>query len=197
MDLTLLKFNESDVPVNYQWSGYSKSSVEFKEYNFLKIESEGKNVYICSYENAVALGDYLSNYIFNEECICEVELILSPICEYWFFQAWERVETHFEDLDKWCQNLINYLISKGYIASVSVESSQYFVFSDLVDYEHAPLPDEVIEETEKICEAALLNHFEEYYGNSIDECDDESVLGDSGEWALQIWEKYKKQCEGK
>ena len=192
VDLSQLSFNANDVPVNYQWSGYSKDSTEFKKYNFLETSCGESIVYICSHDNGVALGDYLSNYIFCQPYMRDMENVLSPGYDYWFFQAWERAEPFFDELDEWVHDVVSYLIANGYVQLVTFADTEFFVISEIVKYETQLLPEKLVIEVEKICEAALLKHFKEYLDENAEEFDETVMLGDGGEWAESILSKVKE-----
>ncbi len=153
-----VQFKDDEVPTNYQWSGYSKNAEEFKKYNFLLVKEGNEHIYICSSDNGVGLGDYLSNYIFKQDYIDELESVYSPGCDYWFFQAWEKAEPWYEELDDWVQGIIEMLILRGYIARIDKEDTAFFVFSDLTQYEETAIPRELIEESKKICDKSLRHY---------------------------------------
>ena len=177
-------FDENSVPVDYQWSGYSTDSKEFKETNFLKINIDGLPTYICSEENGVALGDYLSKYIFNQPFFQDMETVFSPGYNYWFFKAWEQSLPEYSELDSWVHQLVDLLISAGLIVRFESANTTYFAFSDLSAYEDQPLPDHLINEAKRICEKALVafcrQSFTEF--GSIEEL----LNLDIGAWAAQI-----------
>ena len=190
-DFSKLNINENDIPVNYQWSGYVKNVEEYKEYNFLSVVAGEENIYICSSDNGVALGDYLSNYIFNHQYIYEIENVLSPGYNYWFFQAWERAEPWYDSLDDWMRNIVEYLIEKEYIYRLNKDDSTYFILSEIIKYEKQPLPESVLLDVEKICETSLLKYFEDNFENDDESFDENALLGDGGEWAKNVLEKFK------
>ena len=192
VDFSRLNFNADDVPTNYQWSGYCKDSTEFKKYNFLETSCGDNTVYICSCDNGVALGDYLSNYIFGQPYMRDMENVLSPGYDYWFFQAWERAEPCFDELDEWVHDVVNYLLTNGYIQQVAFTDTEFFIISKIVKYETQILPERLVVDIERICEAALIKHFNEYLTENAEEFDEDAMLGDGGEWASHILSRVKK-----
>lgn len=128
VNLSQFSFNANDVPINYQWSGYCKNSTEFKKYNFFETSCEDNTVYICSCDNGVALGDYLSNYIFCQPYMHDMENVLSPGYDYWFFQAWERAEPYFDELDEWVHDVVNHLMNNGYINRITCADMEFFYY---------------------------------------------------------------------
>ena len=186
-----LTFDADKVPTFYQWSGYCQSVSDFREHNFMKNSVAGNEVYICSEENGVGLGDYLATYILRQPFIQDMEMVFSPGCNYWFFKAWEQSAPFYEDLDDWCQQIVELFISRGLLARVNQTDTDYFVFCDLIAYEDTKLPDDFIDDIRQVCEAALLQYFAqvmENYGDS-----DELSIGDAGEWAEALLHRFMEE----
>ena len=192
INLSQLSFNANDVPINYQWSGYCKNSTEFKKYNFLETSCEDSTVYICSCDNGVALGDYLSNYIFCQPYMHDMENVLSPGYDYWFFQAWERAEPYFDELDEWVHDVVNHLMNNGYINRITCADMEFFIISEIAKYETQVLPEQLVVDVERICETALIKHFNDYLTENAEELDEDAMLGDGGEWAAHVLSKVKE-----
>lgn len=181
-------FDHDLVPINYQWSKYSKDSDEFKSFNFLLVEHSGVKHYICSEENAVALGDYVANYIFCEGCIRDLESLYSPGMDYWFYKAWEQAEPYYEDQPVWVHRLIELLITTGYISRITYNDTDYFIFSDLAEFEKQSLPDDLLNEVAEICKLSLVEFCEQFfidYGNA-----DELAGFDVSDWAKKIINEF-------
>lgn len=178
----------SAVPVNYQWSGYSANSEEFKTINFLKIETDEHPIYICSAENGVALGDYLSKYIFKQNFIHDMESVFSPGCNYWFFKAWEQALPQYEELDPWVHYVVELLIDSDMIDCIENDDDTYFVLSHLCDYESQLLPTSLIDAAKTVCERELLSFCQrslEDFGNTA-----ELTALDVGIWAGSIIQHF-------
>lgn len=176
------------VPVDYQWSGYSSNCDEFKCANFLKVDTVKLPVYICSFENGVALGDYLSTYIFRQDYIQDMEAVFSPGCNYWFYKAWEQGAPQYEELDPWVHHIVELLMDSDLITLVQQGDASYFVFSDLATYESAALPTSLIDAAKTICEQELTAFCQQ----SLDDCGstDELPLLDVSEWARSIIQHF-------
>ena len=187
-DLIAKSFNEDEVPINYQWSGYSANCEEFKKINFLKIDIQGISTYVCSEENGVALGDYLSKYIFKSPYFRDMESVFSPGYDYWFFKAWEQAQPNYSELDVWVHHIVELLVSSDLVARITVGNTEYFAFSNLTIYEEKALPDAVVLQGEKICKEDLLEFCEQSYadyGNA-----DELSVVDVSPWAADIIKKF-------
>lgn len=157
--------NDTLVPVNYQWHGYVKDSYEFKNCNFLRIEQNGKTYYVCSSENGVALGDYLSNYIIRDSCVWDLESVFSPGMDFWFYKAWEQAEPYYEEQPKWLHQLVNLLVSEGLLTRINRDSGEYLVFSDLESFEEQPLTSSIKAQVQIICRASLIDFCEEIFSD--------------------------------
>lgn len=183
-----INFDYDLVPINYQWSEYAENSYEFKSFNFLPVEYNGVKIYICSEENGVALGDYLANYIFCEGYIRDLESLYSPGMDYWFYKAWEQAEPYYDELPLWVHRLVELLITAGYISRITYNDTDYFVFSDLVKFEHQPLPENLLNEASEICKLSLVEFCEQYlidYGNM-----DDLARFDVSDWAEKIINEF-------
>lgn len=157
-----LAFGESEVPTFYQWSGHCHSSSEFKEQNFLKLTDSEKDLYVCSEEIGVALGDYLATYILKQDFIRDMEEVFAPGCNYWFFKAWEQAAPQYEELDSWVQKIVDLFVANGFIIRFKRANTEYFAFSDLAVYEDNLLPTTLVEKITNICEASLLQFCERH-----------------------------------
>lgn len=192
-----LSFYTASVPTEYTWSGYCSDIETFIDANFLAQKCNGETVYICSAENGVALGDYLSNFALLMNCVNDMERVLSPGYDYWFFKAWEQALPDYEEQDSWFIAVVELLISKGLITTVTVEETTYFVFSAGEDFKTGIRSDETLAEIERICETALQSHFQtiwEDYGD-IEEFDHI----EASDWALTVLERFIqniKACNG-
>ena len=178
----------NSVPVDYQWSGYSANSEDFKAINFLKIEADGLPVYICSSENGVALGDYLSKYIIKQQFIRDMESVFSPGYDYWFFKAWEQAAPDYSELDAWVHNIVDLFVSSNLITRFKSGDTEYFAFSELAAYEEKSLPDVLIQRAETICKAALIAFCEQSYtdyGNT-----EELSSMDVSSWGAEIIDRF-------
>lgn len=193
VNLNNVQFDEKDVPTFYQWSGYSKDVGEFKKYNFLRVINGEKSIFICSSENGVGLGDYLSNYIFNQQFIYDMENVFSPGYDYWFLQAWEKGDPQYDELDYWVQEIVEFLIHKGLIVQIKKNATSYFIFSDLCSFEETPLPNELIEEIEVICRKNLWQHFEDNVDSDSYDVFDCTIQNEAGEWAYSLFQAYIKE----
>ena len=181
-------FDWDIVPIEYQWSGYSANCEEFKAFNFHRIETDGNPLYICSSENGVALGDYLSKYIFKQSFIRDMEAVFSPGYDYWFFKAWELAAPNYEELDLWVHHIVDLLVASDLIACVEFDNCSYFAFSHLCDYESQILPTTLLDEAKAVCEKDLLSFCQQ----SLDNCGstDELATLDVGAWADTIIQRF-------
>lgn len=182
--LVVENFDIHAVPVNYQWSGYSTDSKEYKEMNFLKVGMDNLAVYICSEENGVALGDYLSKYVIKQPFIRDMEAIFSPGYDYWFFKAWEQAAQDYSELDEWVHKIVDLLVSSALIARFKVQETVYFSFSELALYEEKPLPRRLIQQMETICKDSLIAFCEQYYADYGDMKELLSI--ETGTWATSV-----------
>ena len=187
-DLIIASFIEDLVPINYQWSGYSSNREEFKKMNFWRTDIQGVPTYICSEENGVALGEYLSKYIFKAPYFRDMESVCSPGYDYWFFKAWEQATPDYSELDIWVHHIVELLVSSELVARFTVSNTEYFAFSDLAMYEVDPLPEVLILQVERICKDDLLAFCEEYYAD-YGSADELSSI-DVSPWAAGIINQF-------
>ena len=181
-------FPEEAVPIDYLWSGYAADSEQFKKTNFLKIDTNGASIYICSEENGVALGNYLSEYIFKQPFIRDMEAVSSPGYDYWFFKAWEQATPDYSELDTWVHNIIDLFVSSELISRFKSGDTEFFVFSELAAYEEKSLPDVLIQRAETLCKAALITFCEQSYtdyGNT-----EELSSIDVSAWGAEIIDRF-------
>jgi len=186
-----LKFNIDDVPTEYTWSGYTKSANEYVDNNFLAVESNKGSIYICSLENGVGLGDYLSNYILKQECVFELECVLMPGYDYWFFQAWEKCEPCLEDLGDWIKKIVGMFIREGLIVRFLNDDTEFLAFSELRELETSQIAEKLAVETNIICEEAVMEHLQtqwDDYGEDVSEL----TIGDGKEWAQALLDRFIK-----
>lgn len=185
-----LVFDEGRVPAFYQWSGHCQSSSEFKDQNFLKLTVSEKDLYICSAEIGVALGDYLATYILKQDFIHDMEEVFSPGCNYWFFKAWEQAAPQYEELDSWVQKIVDLFVATGFIIRFKRTDTEYFAFSDLDVYEDDLLPTTLVEEITNICEASLLQFCERHLA---EHCSTEGLSNiEVSEWGAAIISNFTK-----
>ena len=161
IDINCIQFD--DVPVDYLWSGYAHSVEKFKEYNFLCLDYGKDRLYVCSSDNGVALGDYLSGVIYRGQVISDMERIFISDMDYWFCLAFECNASEYDQLEDWFKSVVELLIQKGLIRRVSWNGTDFFLFSDLANYEDDSLPQELIDETKSVCKKHLLERFEERF----------------------------------
>lgn len=183
-ELRIVDFEIEEVPLEYQWGGYCQTAKEFKDWNFLKVDDGGDVVFVCATENAVALGEYLSRYILKVPFISDMEDVISPECDYWFFLACEQLRVADSEQDDWFRDLLEMLITEKYISKIERAGSEFYLFKELAQFEKENIPDELVRSTEEVCRYALKRYFEEKitdYGKL-----DESSVGGGGEWAKEI-----------
>lgn len=181
-------FSAEAVPIDYLWSGYAADSEQFKETNFLKLDSSSASTYICSEENGVAPGNYLSEYIFKQQFIRDMESVFSPGYDYWFFKAWELADPGYSELDTWVHNVVDCLISSDLITRFESGGKEFFAFSELSLYEEKPLPDTLIRQAETLCKDALIAFCEQSYADYGDTEELSSL--DVSPWASNIIEQF-------
>jgi hypothetical protein len=181
-------FSAEAVPINYLWSGYATNSAEFKEANFLKMDSNGLAIYVCSEENGVALGNYLSKYIIKQSFIRDMESVFSPGYDYWFFKAWEQAAPDYSELDAWVHNIVDLFVSSNLITRFKSSDTEYFAFSELTAYEEKPLPDVLIQRAETICNEALIAFCEQSYADYGDT--EELSSMDVSSWGTEIIDRF-------
>ena len=181
-------FDFDAVPINYQWSKYSANCEDFKANNFLKLETAEFPTYVCSAENGVALGDYLSTYILRQPFVRDMEATFSPGYDYWFFKAWEQAAPHYDELDKWVHKIVDLLIDAELITLINWGDNDYFLFSYLCTYESQDLPSAVIETAKASCEEELIT----FCLKSLDDYGDTDALAllDVGDWAGAIIQHF-------
>ena len=155
-----LKFNESEVPTFYQWSGYSKDLDEFKKYNFLTLNTNDHQVYVCSSENGVGLCDYISRFVLKNSIIFETEAVLGAGIDYWFLRAWEQAEPSYEE-QGWFKDIIDLFMHDGSIVKVAGENADYFCLVDFTQLENGNTRKDYSEQIERICRSALIEYFQE------------------------------------
>lgn len=181
-------FENDAVPIDYLWSGYAADCEQFKETNFLKIATSGLPIYVCSEDNGVALGEYLSEYILKQHFIRDLESVFSPGYNYWFSKAWEQASPGYFDLDTWVQSIVDLFVSSNLIARFKSDGTEFFAFSELATYEENLLPDTLISQAEAICKDALIAFCEESY---VDYGDTEELSSmDVSRWAQNIIEQF-------
>lgn len=73
-----LAFDEKLVPEEYVWGSEKVSIEEYESRHFLSVINQGEKCLICSSQNVAGLGEYLSRYVFDMECIYEIETYLVP-----------------------------------------------------------------------------------------------------------------------
>ena len=176
------------VPVNYLWSGYASNIAEFKEANFLKMDSNGLDIFICSEENGVALGDYLSKYIIKQQFIRDMESVFSPGYDYWFFKAWEQAAPDYSELDAWVHNIVDLFVSANLITRFKSGDTEYFAFSELATYEEKSLPDTLIKQAETLCKDAFIAFCEQSYADYGDT--EELASMDVSSWGAEIIDRF-------
>lgn len=181
-------FSVETVPIDYLWSGYAADSEQFKETNFLKINTSGACTYICSEENGVALGDYLSEYILKQPFIRDMESVFSPGYDYWFSKAWEQASPEYSELDIWVHNIVDLLISSDLISRFKSGNTEYFAFSELATYEEKSLPDALIKQAETLCKDALIAFCEQSYADYGDT--EELSSMDVSSWGAEIIDRF-------
>lgn len=181
-------FSAEAVPINYLWSGYATNSAEFKEANFLKMDSNGLAIYVCSEENGVALGNYLSKYIIKQSFIRDMESVFSPGYDYWFFKAWEQAAPAYSELDTWVHNIVDLFVYSNLITRFKSGDTEYFAFSELSTYEEKSLSDALIKQAETLCKDALIAFCEQSYADNGDT--EELSSMDVSPWASNIIEQF-------
>ena len=186
--LSPFDFDEKSVPIDYCWSGYVQDSSEFKNHNFLKVINGEVSSYVCSAENGVALGEYLSKYIIKHNCIWDLEAVSAPGINFWFYKAWEQAEPSYGDLPEWVHNLVEFFISEKLIARIDCNDNEYFTFSNLVSFESQDLPSAIQSHVLNICRTSLIkfcdNHFSDY-GST-----EELTEFDVSNWAESLIKEY-------
>ncbi len=154
-----VQFDKENVPMEYVWSGDVKTVEEYKKWNFMTIKKNDLSILICSSDNGIALGEYLLRYLIRNSCVDNIEALLSPDCDYWFNQGYEKAEQRFDELDDWVQAIIQFFIDSGDIIRIDVENdiehSSFFVTSTLQKYEREELQEPLVEQIKKICEDAI------------------------------------------
>ena len=188
LDIIPQDFSAEAVPINYLWSGYATNSAEFKEANFLKMDSNELAIYVCPEENGVALGNYLSKYIIKQSFIRDMESVFSPGCDYWFFKAWEQAAPDYSELDAWVHNIVDLFVSSELISRFKSGETEFFAFSELATYEETSLPDALIKQAETLCKDALLAFCEQSYADYGDT--EELSSMDVSPWASNIIEQF-------
>ena len=155
-DLGILGFNEEDVPVDYCWPGYCSSMDEFKERNFLIQDFNGHKILICSNENGVALGNYLSGCIVTDY-MGELEVFISNSMsyDYWFCMAFECCE-NYDQLEDWVKDIIELFIQKKAIIPIPEGKRDYFALVDTYEYEDGNCPDDIEAGVKKYVKRRLL-----------------------------------------
>lgn len=183
-----IDFDEELVPINYCWSGYVEDSAEFKNSNFLEVVHEGISFYICSAENGVALGEYLSKYIIADNCVRDLESVSSPGIDFWFYKVWERAEPDYVDLPEWVHKLVELFISEKLISRVNRSDNEFFAFSSLVSFEEQTLPSTIQTRVLNICRTYLMKLCDEHflnYGSTED-----LTAFDVSNWAATIINEF-------
>lgn len=182
-----ISFNSELVPTEYTWSGYVNDVEEFKKRNFLQVKVDNTQYDICSSENGVGLGEYLSRYIFKQDYIYELENMLSPDFNFWFFRAWEQCIEDYSELDSWIKRIVEMLIDYRFI----IKQGVFFVLNGLSRFEGRELPSEIIDSAKKICEEALYELFEENGYENIEEL----PISSANDWIVGAFRNYLKKRE--
>jgi len=180
-----IEVNIGDIPVDYCWSGYVKSREEYEQKNFyVWFDGEQKNI-ICSDENAVALCDYISNYLLHSDVISDMESIFSPGYNQWFFLAWEQCITNLEECPQWIKDIFSVLVEVGVISTTSNEGISYYAILNVDNISNDSLPKNTNDKIEKLCKKNVNKYWEEAV-----ESEDELIEPECNEWGMRLYREF-------
>ncbi|MFO7904735.1 MAG: hypothetical protein R6U98_18870 [Pirellulaceae bacterium] len=114
----------------YTWGGYVSNEDEFVRANFSTCFLSGVELQMCSAKNAIALLEYITEYVLECEDLGELFDCLFEGMAYWFYYGYEYGETEFSWMPEWGQDIIELGVERGEIirTAMVIDESDYDLF---------------------------------------------------------------------
>lgn len=183
-----IEFDAALVPDDYWWSGHCDTIEKFKQENFLTFNHNGHSYLVCHWNNALALGDYLSEYIENQY-IPDMCWYLCPDMIYWFYLYNETRYRSFDDLG-WPVEILQIIFPNRLFALSDENCKKWTVILDSEQVENGLLSQGKLEEIERYCREYILEIFEDRYN---DGCERDEIFNSefsSSGWLSSIFQEF-------
>lgn len=126
-NLGVLIFSDAP-PVEYCWSGYLKGGEnDFLEHNFGSCRINDKSYLLCSTGNAIALLEYLDQFVIEGDLYKELMdyLFEASGMDYWFCVGYESMCCDYDDLPDWCHSIVELYVKNGCVLRISIQMDGY------------------------------------------------------------------------